>query len=189
MTREAVLLTGGKSSRMGENKALLEVCGEPLADRIVRLLNGEGWPVTVLGREPVGRAAFLPDEREHTGPMIAISRFKPTPEAVFVASCDLVRFQPAVPTTLLRLLGDAEAVVPVINGRSQPLCAVYRSDCFDPGLTAGHTRMSEWLDQLEVGFVDESQLQREGIDPAWVVGCNTLEEFQAAVSQLSTSGQ
>src|SRR4051812_28771963 len=91
---EAVLLTGGASRRVGEDKAKLLVEGEPLARRISRLLIDSAIPVTVLGGEPLPDCEFLADEEAFRGPLAAISRFIPSREYVFVCSCDVPGFSP-----------------------------------------------------------------------------------------------
>ena len=89
---EAVLLTGGASRRMGEDKAALLVDGEPLGHRTARVLAEAGYPVTVLGAEPLEGHGFQRDASPHEGPLTALRRFKPTAEAVFVAACDMPVF-------------------------------------------------------------------------------------------------
>ena len=86
---EAVVLTGGESRRMGFDKASIAIDGVPQADRIVRQFLAAGLPVTVLGRQPINGAAFLPDEEMFGGPIAALTRFVPSAEFVFVSSCDL----------------------------------------------------------------------------------------------------
>jgi molybdopterin-guanine dinucleotide biosynthesis protein A len=170
---EAVLLTGGASRRMGENKAELLIDGEPLAVRIARLLGQKGVSVTVCGREPLAGHAFLRDAETFGGPLAALSAFVPSADLVFVASCDLPGFNPAVVDELLKQIGDHEAAVPILDGRPQPLCALYRAKTFEVAKrlsSGGERRVAQWLEELD-------RTEVEGIDSDWLANVNTPEDL------------
>lgn len=180
INRQAVLLSGGASRRMGQNKAEIVVDGEPNGKRIARLLHESGWDVVVLGRDPIEGFAFQRDREQFGGPLAALRDFVPSAEVVFVASCDLVRFQPSVATALGDLLGDFDACLPMVNGRLQPLCATYRKDAFEVlRQNSGLVRVFDWLDHLNNREVSEEELRVYGISPEWVMGTNTPEELNA----------
>lgn len=179
MSREAVVLTGGASRRMGQDKASMLVDGESLAVRTTRLLIEAGWPVTVLGREPIEGASWLPDGEEFAGPLASLRRFAPAYENVFVCSCDIVRFHPVVPAALSTMLMQGDAAIPVVEGRDQSLCAVYSAKAFE--VLRGReelTRVQDWVSLLRVVRVNEQLLGQCGIQPESVMGANTPEEFQ-----------
>lgn len=169
---------------MGSDKARLPIDGVPQAERIVRQLSAAGLSVTTLGREPVTGADFLPDEEEHAGPIAALARFRPSQPLVFVASCDLPRFDAGLVGVLAERLGEHDAAVPVAEGWRQPLCALYRATAFDglPKLVAGDARCAmKWLDRLSVREVQPEELSAAGIDPAVALGANTPEELERAL--------
>ena len=178
MTIEAVLLTGGASRRMGEDKAKLLIDGVPQAKRIADSLLGAGIPVTTLGREPIEGCAFVADTAEFAGPLAALARFQPTADAVFVASCDLPRFDVQLVDLLASALGDSDAAIPFVNGFRQPLCALYRASAFDQldGLNDACTM--GWVDALACAIVTEEDLRTAGIHPLSTQGANTRSELQ-----------
>ncbi len=122
-----LLLTGGASRRMGCDKARLLVDGHPLAERLAGLLTGVATPVVEVGPGVTGLAAAR-EELPGSGPLAAVAAGwealcgAGAPRAALVLACDL----PLVSEKALRLLaawpGDA-SVVPVVDGRPQPLCA------------------------------------------------------------------
>jgi molybdenum cofactor guanylyltransferase len=172
---EAVLLTGGASSRMGEDKAKLLVHGEQLATRIARLLLEIGIPVTVCGREPLPGCAFLADTEEFAGPFVALSRFVPTRDMVFVASCDLPGFDAAIVPFLAQRIAGHSAAVPVVDGRMQPLSALYRANAFDVARQLageGERRMMRWIEHLDIELVPD-------IDPSWLLNANSPQDLPA----------
>lgn len=125
------VLCGGASRRMGRDKALVEVDGQPLALRVARAL-------TLAGAEEVvgvgGAAAALQehglemvaDDRPGEGPfggvLTALRRAEPSHPVVFVASCDLVSPDPvAIVATVEALAGQPSAEVAVpLDGEERP---------------------------------------------------------------------
>jgi|GEM_PF-802279 len=184
MSMEAVVLAGGESRRMGRDKATLPIDGVPQAERIVRSLAGIGVPSTTLGGEPVPGATFLADAERFAGPVAALARFEPKADLVFVASCDLPRFDPALVNALRSRLGDHDAAVPLVDEWRQPLCGLYRASAFAhlPELVKEDIRCAtKWLDRLSVRLVGAEELQAAGVDPAAALGANTPEELEAAL--------
>lgn len=189
---EAVLLTGGRSSRMGCDKSTLLWQGRPLAEVIASRLLDVVERVTVLGRTPIAGCHFLQDRDAFEGPLAALSHFSPEAGAVFVSACDV----PAFDEKLLTLLSDrlerhpsVHAVLPDIGHSLQPLAALYRAEAFTliPTLTAeGRRSMMSWVDTLWVETVDSEELTKHGLDPACVQSVDTPEMLASLIAQVST---
>jgi molybdenum cofactor guanylyltransferase len=181
---EAVVLTGGNSRRMGQDKAMLPIDGVPQAERIVRQLLNAQIPVTVLGREAVSGAKLIRDREEFGGPISALSRFEPVAEFIFVASCDLPQFDARLLPFLLDRIGDKEACAPEVDGYRQPLCALYSRAAFSK-LTdlEDHCAMG-WLNSLQTVVIPESELLGSGLQPAFARGANTPEELASALAEV-----
>ncbi|MGH9087799.1 MAG: molybdenum cofactor guanylyltransferase [Acidimicrobiales bacterium] len=125
-TVAGVLLTGGASTRMGADKSLLEVDGVPMGARLGAMLAGAvTGPLLEVGPGHSGLPAVA-DDAPGAGPLAALATAAraltgwagPT----VVLACDLPRCSAAVVDLLARWPGDG-AVLPVIGGRRQPLCA------------------------------------------------------------------
>jgi molybdopterin-guanine dinucleotide biosynthesis protein A len=178
---EAVILAGGQSRRMGADKAVLDWQGEGLAARTARLLLEAGHPVTILGGAPIPGTRHMPDEREHEGPLAALAGFRPEREAVFAAACDLPLFDARLVQVLSPFLEDAEAAVPLLEGRLQPLAALYRSSAWSALRAARKERKGSamaWLDRLRVRQVTEDEWAVGGVSPYALRGANTPEELR-----------
>lgn len=178
MDIEAFVLTGGASSRMGSDKATMVVDGEPVAERIVRLLAEAGLKSTILG--PGG----VPDASPSAGPLAALGTLEPAQPWVFVASCDLPRFDARIVPFLYGLVAAADAALPTVDGRLQPLCGVYRSSALQKAAALHRTgvkRIMAWVETLSVVSVGPEALSAAGLDPQCVRGANTPEEWRALV--------
>lgn len=127
----AFVLAGGKSTRMGRDKALLEWRGRPLVEHALGKLRALGMPAHLLGTRPdLARfAPVIPDNFPDRGPLGGIEAalgFTDTELNLFLP-IDL----PLLPVEFLRWLiaraelTQAAATLPRVEGRPQPLCAVY----------------------------------------------------------------
>jgi molybdopterin-guanine dinucleotide biosynthesis protein A len=127
-----MLLTGGSSTRMGSDKARLQPEGgtETLAQRTGRMLCEVAAPCVEVGPGHSGLPAVA-ESPPGQGPLAAVARgwellARSAPGAVLVVATDL----PALTTGTLRWLacyGAPGSVVPLVDGRPQPLCARWAS--------------------------------------------------------------
>lgn len=129
------VLAGGRSSRMGRDKAMTPFRGEPLIARPLAALREAGAAeIVVVGGDqssiPELGVELVPDRHPGAGPLgglitaLARSPF----DLVVVLACDLPLLPADVVRTLVRELGGstAPALVPVVEGRLQPMTAAYR---------------------------------------------------------------
>jgi molybdopterin-guanine dinucleotide biosynthesis protein A len=134
----AVVLAGGRSSRMGTAKALLAWEGTTAVAHAVETVRAgvDGGPVCVVraaGQElpPLG-ALVVDDAVAYAGPLAGlyaglVALAGPC-EVAFACGVDTPLLAPALVRAVLRAARERDdAVVPVIGGRAQPLLAVYRT--------------------------------------------------------------
>ena len=132
MNFSAVILAGGKSSRMGRDKAFLEINGQPLLARQVQLVRAAGaGEVFISGRTGTDYSAFgchvLQDEFPDAGPLAGIERAltKASESLLLVLAVDL----PAMNTEFLRGLAvhcrENCGAIPRAAGNIEPLTAFY----------------------------------------------------------------
>ncbi len=110
---KAMVLAGGKSRRLGQDKVLLHYSGVTLLRRSVDLLRSMGCEVVISGRDPERAGAcgtipdvdapWLPDEIQGVGPIGGIiSGLRHVAAPLLVIACDL----PLLDATVLRRLLD-----------------------------------------------------------------------------------
>jgi molybdenum cofactor guanylyltransferase len=134
-TVAAILLTGGESRRLGQDKTQLIVEGSTLAVRTASLLRLVVETAIEVGPGVSG----LPATREQPpgeGPLAALAagcqalRERGHAGGALAIACDL----PFLSESLLRLIVDWDSlgsVVPVVDGRPQPLCARWSAHDLD----------------------------------------------------------
>lgn len=190
----AVILTGGKSSRMGRPKALLPFAGEPLIAHVIRGLKkmfAEAVVVAAPEQElPVLPAVLVRDEVAYQGPVSGIYHGlkASTKEVCFVTSCDAPFLNFTLITHLLTQIPDYDVVVPFWQERFQPLHAVYRTSVapfLKDQLARGELRPIFLYDKVRTRNVREDEIRRH--DPAGLsfLNMNSPEEYEAALQLWS----
>lgn len=178
---ESVVLTGGASRRMGEDKASVLIDGRPQALAILERLSAAGLVCTVLGRDAIPGHGFLLDEEDYKGPASALKRLAPTHEFVFVASCDMPRFDERIVRLLRERIGSSDACVPRVQGHRQPLCALYHRRAMDWLKKFDGSSINRFLDTLVITTIDEAEFGHVGISVASMLSANTREELERIV--------
>ncbi len=177
---EAVLLTGGRSQRMGSRKAEINIGGEPIALRIKKQILGQGFPVSILGPEEIN------DVEVGAGPLSAISRFSPNQNYLFVCACDIPLFDPRIIRVFLSKIDDYDAILPTINGNIQPLCGLFKSSTIETAkkmIDTGEKRLMTWVKSLNAKFIEDTLLQEYGLNPLCVHNANTPDEWARLLIQ------
>jgi molybdopterin-guanine dinucleotide biosynthesis protein A len=170
----AFVLAGGGSTRMGRDKALLKLCGEPMVVRAARLAEPHVASVAVVA--PVDRYAelelpVLPDRWPGAGPLGGIATALSTTRADWnlILGCDL----PYLSSEWLAwfipcaMNSPAQAVVPESRRGLEPLAALYHRACataLTGALERGVRRVTEGLAEILVERVRAADWQ--GIDPS-----------------------
>jgi len=175
----AVILAGGRSSRMGRDKTLLEVGGQPLIARLADQLRPL-FPEVLVSADDAAKYRFLDlpvirDAVPDQGPLMGIlsSLRAAGRDRVLVLAADIPVAEPAFIRELLRLSDQADVVMPVdANGRSEPLFAVYRKTVIpraEAALAAGQRRVTALLSGL-------TALQPP-MPAGWYRNLNTPEDY------------
>ena len=135
----AIILTGGRSVRMGRPKDSLPFAGTTLLGHVATTLSACASPVVVVARAPEQPLPPLPaacelvhDERPGEGPLAALATglraLGGRADAALLAACDQPFWSAAAVRWLLAQLGTALLVMPHAHGVLQPLAAIYRAD-------------------------------------------------------------
>ena len=190
-----VILAGGQSRRMGQNKALMRLGDEPLIVHVVRQIELVADELLLITNEPdlytdlkmPIYTDILPDMGAlgglHTGLTHAVN------STVICVGCDMPLLQPNLLSHLTTLLGNYDAVVPCVEAvdRSavvfQTLSAVYSKRCLpviDEMLAEGELRVHALYDRIDTRIVQPHEWQ--AFDPQGLsfFNINTPEDFERA---------
>jgi molybdopterin-guanine dinucleotide biosynthesis protein A len=183
---------GGKSSRMGQDKALLPFLGQPLIQRVMQRLSSIADEILVTSNNPVDYkflnipifTDIIPDAGALGGLYTALKAS--THSCVAVVGCDLPFANPDLLGFCRDILqeNDYDAVIPMGEKGVEPLHAVYRvSGCLlavEHALNAGKRRMISWHDQANIHILPRDITTH--YDPQGIAffNVNTPAEFKRA---------
>jgi molybdopterin-guanine dinucleotide biosynthesis protein A len=151
--RAGFVLAGGRSSRMGQDKALLPWKGSTLVQLVASEVSNAAGNVTLIGSpERYGNLGFpvISDKMEGCGPLggLHAALSATTAEWNLLVACDM----PAVTRQLLEELlsaaeaSGADALVPKTSEGLEPLCAVYNARLLPAVESAIHSKLLKMHD-------------------------------------------
>lgn len=188
----AVILAGGKSTRMGKNKAELELDGMSFAEYQVAKLRDLGFRDVILSgyEKPVCGARAVGDVYPEKGPLggIYAGLCAAENESCFVISVDAPLCPADTIAALLSAHGASAAPVTVLeHGRQlEPLIGVYSrsiSPLAGQLLRSGSSAVMRLLDSVDFSVYDYTG------DPAAVGNCNTPEEYRQLMAAFNNIGK
>lgn len=196
------VLAGGRSRRMGQDKAFLQLDGIPMLSRVVTELGRLDVPLLVAAGKEGRELPSLPhgvrcvhDESPDEGPMAgAMALLQALPEdcdRIFLCACDLPFMTAELVAVLDELLDeDHDMLVPLAHGQPQVLAAFYRKSLLGEIASrygAGDRKLRHLYRDFPTRFLDEEELRH--IDPT--LHCfhnlNHPEDLGEARAKLETS--
>jgi molybdenum cofactor guanylyltransferase len=182
----AFVLAGGRSSRMGRDKALLSLDGRNLLQRALQTAASVADGAYIVGSRQL-YAKFgetVEDVYSGCGPLGGIHAALASTETDLnlIISVDI----PRMTTEFLRwLIAHAKSrteliVVPEAAGGLQPLCAIYRKAVAATGeqaLQQGDYKVGHLFSRVPTCIVAESTITAAGFSPELFLNINTPEEY------------
>lgn len=183
----AVILVGGKSRRMGQDKAFLEIDGLPLIERLIQTLQSCFDQLLLVGDRPERFAHYGVPVVSDICPGSSLGGLYTalklaTTEQVFVTSCDIPFPNPSLIRLLCSQKGEQDAVVPVTARGPEPLFALYRRSCLpsmQAALKRGDFRIMALLQQLQVLEIAPDQLALLDPTDRCLLNLNTPDDYGA----------
>jgi molybdenum cofactor guanylyltransferase len=208
VSAEGFVLAGGRSSRMGRDKALVELAGRPLIEWAVEALKDAGLGAKIAGaRSDLGNfAEVIPDREANAGPMAGVCAALAASEAecAVILSVDM----PLIPASLIQYLvwdaamTDRMVTLASVNGFSQTFPAVVRraalaaleqehsegrSGCF-AGFCAAAASAGETVRVIAAEALAQTGqvVHPMGLEPVrWFHNANSVAELKRAEKWLS----
>jgi molybdenum cofactor guanylyltransferase len=195
----AAVLAGGQSSRLGADKALLTIDGQPLLAHVVHKLTALSDDVMIVTNtpsvrryEPLGLPArLLRDERPGLGSLMGVysALNAACHPYTLVVACDM----PFLNLPLLRYMWlmapGHDVVIPRVGSLLEPLHAIYSRNCLPAIarlLDKGERKVVAFFPWVKVRYINEREI--DPIDPQHLsfVNVNTPEDWQRIQTLLNT---
>jgi molybdopterin-guanine dinucleotide biosynthesis protein A len=171
----SIILAGGRSSRLGRNKALQVVGGKTLiqwavdrlhtlsTDIIIATAHGEAIPCA-----SAARIRIVADIYPGKGPLAGIysGLLASSSRRAIVVGCDTPFFSVALLEYMTQTSPVFDVVVPRVKEKVEPLCAIYSRNCVAPIqelLSQNDLRIIELFPMVKVRYVEEDEI--DDFDP------------------------
>jgi molybdopterin-guanine dinucleotide biosynthesis protein A len=167
MKAAAIILSGGKSSRMGTNKALLKINEKTNIERIRDTLKCHFEEMVLVTNDPeiygFLDVKITQDHYPGMGPLAGLhagllaSDF----DINLLVACDMPFVSAKLAEELVSKMEHYDAVIPVINGIQHPLFSVFKKSSAQAAaacIEQGNLRMKQLLKQLNVLYLSEKEL-------------------------------
>jgi molybdenum cofactor guanylyltransferase len=183
----AFILAGGKSTRMGRDKAFVNIDGRPLLQHALELARSVTADVRIVGSNEKfsAYAPIVEDVFRDCGPLggIHAALRASTTELSLILAVDM----PFVTTEFLQYLIDvasesreAAVTVPRTDHGMQPLCAVYRREFAheaEKALHAGRYKIDPLFNQVTTRVIQPEELQARGFSDCLFRNLNAPEDI------------
>ena len=193
-----IILAGGRSRRLGRNKALESIGGQPLVRRVIDRVSQVCDEVVVVVADR-DQGAALPLEEHHR---VTIDRYPnggslggifsglsaASQEWGLAVACDMPFLNLDLLRRMLSCREGVDAVVPVLEGRPEPTHAIYSKTCLpfmEQRLRDGDLKISKFFDEVRVAYVPEEEIS--SLDPDYLsfFNVNTAEDLDRALALVA----
>ncbi len=184
-----IILAGGTSHRMGQDKALVLLHGRPLICHVVEALKKACDRILIVAQKQQDLSfSGIPVVHDiipgfgalmgiYTGLKNAGTKY------ILVAACDMPFIQPSVLRCLTTRAGDVDLVVPRINGYLEPLLAVYSKRCIGPiekMIRCSEKCIYDFFSEVNVLEIQQKELQLLDPECRSFINLNTPHELDKA---------
>jgi molybdopterin-guanine dinucleotide biosynthesis protein A len=184
---DGLILAGGENRRIQIQKGLLEFNGKKIIETALELFEKNFKRVFISTNSPeiffyLG-FPMIGDILNYRGPMTGIfsSFCSSSSSELFVAACDM----PFINSKLIRLIvskyNGQDAVIPVFNGKPQPLLGIYSrkiTDVMEERIKSEKRSMIDLLKYINVYYINEDVIAEVDPDGRSFVNINTFEEYE-----------
>jgi molybdopterin-guanine dinucleotide biosynthesis protein A len=181
-----VILAGGRSSRMGSNKALLPYRGGRFIESIFQIMSGL-FPDVLLVTNTPEQYGFIPcpkvaDIYQDMGALAGLHAglLHSRSEHIFVVACDMPCLNTAIIKALLALRHKADVIIPESRFGLEPLHAIYKRSCLshmESALQADRRRIITFFPQVTVHRFEHFSLAMLDPDADSFSNINTPAEY------------
>ena len=199
MSVSSIILAGGLSRRLGRDKAIEPIAGEPIIARVVkRLASLTDETVVVVNNAARAKELPLPDDTKiavdiypDSGSLGGIFSGLAAADSDwgFVVACDMPFLNPRLVAHMLTLRCGYDAVVPMLDGYPEPTHAAYSKACLphiEKRLKARRLKIAGFFDDVRVRYVSQQEVEDCDADRLSFFNVNTPEDLARALALADT---
>jgi molybdopterin-guanine dinucleotide biosynthesis protein A len=186
-----IILAGGMSTRYGKDKALAEIHGVPLVERVARIMATVFRQIILITNTPK-QYSFLDlpmhkDLVKGIGPLggIYTGLKRMAGRAGFVVACDMPFLSADLLRHMVEIQGNFDAVVPKMDWKIEALHALYSRSCLpavEGLIDSRQYQVFKFFSRIDVRYVEEDEIRLYDPDLRSFYNVNDPQGWQKAVS-------
>ncbi len=191
----AVVLAGGESRRLGQDKCMLLVEGQSLLDRTLGLLASLAGDLVVVSNDPRRTVdlpfpvRLVPDRQPGVGALMGLysGLHAARHDRAVAVACDMPFLSLLLLRHMVSLSVDYDVVLPRLGDLVEPLHAVYGKGCLGPmerQLSRGRRRIVSFFDDVRVCYVEQAEVDRYDPRHLSFLNVNTPDDWQRVQALL-----
>ena len=180
------IMAGGKSSRMGQNKAFVKFQGRPMIEIVKERVSAFGDELILITNKPdeyahLGLPMFSDLYTDH-GPLAGIytAVTHATYPHTLIVACDMPWLNPDLLTYMISQRHTADIIVPRWHKFPEPLHAIYSKACLAPiqaNLEAKRLKITRFFNKVSVNYLDNEKIREVGGNGRSFANINTPEDL------------
>jgi len=183
-----IILAGGKSQRMGKNKAFIDSGGIPLFERVYRVFKEIFSEIIIVANdagpferyEAILQMDIISDKGAIGG--LYTGLFHSSNYHAFCSACDMPLLNPHVIKYMADKRDSYDVIVPKTHDGLHPLHAIYSKRCLNPMrqlFDGGDLRIVNFFHQVRVKYIEEIEIREFDPHMRSLINVNTEEEMEA----------
>tara|TARA_B100000315_G_C14389448_1_gene501223 strand:- start:1 stop:609 length:609 start_codon:yes stop_codon:yes gene_type:complete len=192
-----IILSGGKSSRMGEDKAFKLFSGRPLIEIVIEKMSSLFEDLLIVTNSPHLYKEYsirtVSDVVKDCGPLggIYTGLLSSPKNNNFIVACDMPFLNENLVKFMAKQHEEYDVIIPQFKGLFEPLCAVYSKNCIKPiekALSNRNFKMIDFLGDVKVRVINEKEISDFDKEALSFININTpldCEDNQTKIQRKS----
>ncbi len=185
----AIVLAGGGSTRMGQNKALLKLGKKTMIERVVDSLRPVFKDIILVTNHPedypmMEGVEFVKDKKNHKRKNSLVGVYSGLlsiqNSRAFVVPCDMPFLNQGLIRHMIKQVGDEDILVPYTGGHYQPLHAIYATTCIkamEEALGEQDYRLTAFLKRVNTRTIGDETINMFSSDLKCFLNINTYDSY------------
>ena len=188
-----IILSGGKSSRMGRDKASLPFPHKPMIEIMIDKLSVLFNELMIVTANPDLYSKYgirtVEDVIPQHGPLggIYTGLLFSKNHYNFIIACDMPFLNPDLVRYMVQKINGYDLVVPEYGDQLQPLCAIYSKNCIESikkELSRDNLKITYFFRNVKQKLITEEEIKKTDLQGLSFVNINTPEEYESLKGSL-----
>ncbi len=192
-----IILAGGKSTRMGEDKAFIELRGRAIIEHILAVFLALSDDIVIVTNNPeqyrcLGQR-IVSDLLPQSGSLVGLysGLHAIAYQHAFAVACDMPFISVPLVNYMIKQIDDYDAVIPSYDDYYEALHAIYSCACIpviEAQLTRGDYKITNFFDQIRARYINKTEIARFASGHWSFFNVNNPSDLERAGAYIERNG-